>query len=120
MKMLDQEQKRADVDEKQTAKNVQTLAKQFSEIDAEMKKLGTQVKKNTDDTEGNRQALVRAKKYVDDHDVPADKKIENLKKMMGEMEKRHVKLFDTQIKNYDKLIRKVIAQEVAKSGKGRR
>ena len=120
LKFLDQEQKRADADEKQTAKNIQTLVKKFAEIDAELKRLANKVKDNADNTEGNRQALLRARKYVDGHDASADKKIENLKKLMDDMEKRHVKLVDTQIKNYDRLIRKIITQEVAKVGKGRR
>jgi adenylosuccinate synthase len=70
--------------------------------------------------EKNREALVRAKKYVDDSDSSADKKVENLKKVMDEMEKRHAKLIQTQINNYDKAIRKFVTQEVAKISKGRR
>ncbi|MFQ5622786.1 MAG: hypothetical protein ACE5FS_05250 [Paracoccaceae bacterium] len=80
------------------------------------------------------EALANAKKYIDKLESEdakrtearkkqaelTDKKLENLKKMMDEMEKRHVKLIDTSIKNYDKLIRKVISQEVAKAGKGRK
>ena len=94
-------------------KNWEAYVKEKAAIDRDIETL----KK---DTEGNRQALVRARKYVDGHDTSADKKIESIKKMMDEMEKRHVKLIDTQIKNYDKLIRKVISQEVSKAGKGRR
>jgi len=136
----------------QSAKNVQTLVKKFSEIDGHLKATDSQIKANTGDTEGNRQALirarkyvdtevqgitsqvkantheaeenrqalVRARKYVDDHDSSLEKKIDELKKVISEMEKRHVKLVDTQIKNYDKLIRKVISQEVAKVAKGKR
>ena len=40
--------------------------------------------------------------------------------MMAAMEKGQVKLVDTQIKTYDKLIRKVISQEVAKVANGKR
>ncbi|KAE9630544.1 hypothetical protein [Parasedimentitalea maritima] len=136
----------------QSAQNVQTLVKKFTEIDSHLKTNDSQIKANTQDTEGNRQALirarkyvdtavqgigsqvkanaheaeenrqalVRARKYVDDHDTTLEKKITELKKLISEMEKRHVKLVATQIKNYDKLIRKVISQEVAKVAKGKR
>jgi len=117
---IDKIHKDDDAKADQTAKNVQTLVKKFNEIDAQFKTFGTQIKANTADTEGNRQALIRAKKYVDDHDSVTGKKIDGLKKVMDEMEKRHVKLIDTSIKNYDRLIRKVIEQAVAKGGKGRR
>lgn len=136
----------------QSAKNVQTLVKKFTEIDSHLRTADTRIKANTDDTEGNRQALIRARKYVDtevkgmiaqikvnaseaeenrlalmrarqyvdDHDTTLEKKISELKKIISDMECRQTRLIDAQIKNYDKVIRKVISQEVAKVAKGKR
>jgi seryl-tRNA synthetase len=47
-------------------------------------------------------------------------KVENLKKLISEQEKRHVKLVDDSIKNFDKVIRGVIAKEVAKVAKSKK
>lgn len=103
-----------------TEGNRQALIRARKYVETEVKGISTQVKSTLHETEENRQALVRARKYVDDHDTVLEKKITELKKIISEMEKRHVKLVDTQIKNYDKLIRKVISQEVAKVAKGKR
>lgn len=107
--------------------NTKTINKEFVKIaktTGDLNKDSEAHKKNWTDAwklmEKNREALVRAKKYVDDKDSSADKKVENLKKVMDDMEKRHAKLIETQIKNYDKAIRKFVTQEVAKIGKGRR
>jgi predicted nucleic acid-binding Zn-ribbon protein len=78
------------------------------------------IKANANEAEENRKALVRARKYVDDKDGQSLQKIAALKKLMDAMEVRHTKLISTQISNYDKEIRKVIAQEVAKVAKGKR
>lgn len=78
------------------------------------------IKANANEAEENRKALVRARKYVDDKDGQNLQKIAALKKLMDAMEVRHTKLISTQISNYDKEIRKVIAQEVAKVAKGKR
>ena len=75
---------------------------------------------NEANTEGNRQALIRAKTYVDDAAKEAVKKLDNIKELLDEMEKRHVKLIDDKRKGLDKSIRTVIKQEVAKVGKGKR
>ena len=106
VKYYNKELDRIDKNSSQFDKNFQWAFKKVGEIQK--------------DLEVKRQALVRAKKYVDEKDSAADKKVENLKKIMDDMEKRHVKLIETQIKNYDKAIRKFITQEVAKAGKGRR
>ena len=103
-----------------TEGNRQALIRARKYVDTEVKGMIAQIKANAHDAEENRLALVRARQYVDDHDSTLEKKIVELKKIISEMEKRHVKLVDTQIKNYDKLIRKVISQEVAKVAKGKR
>jgi len=130
----------------QSAKNVQSLVKKFSEIDSHLRTTDTRIKANSHDTEGNRQALIharkyvetevkdmiarikanaseaeenrqalmRARQYVDDHDTTLERKITELKKIISDMESRQTRLIDTQIQAYDKLIRKVISQEVSK------
>ncbi|PCJ08274.1 MAG: hypothetical protein COB16_08060 [Rhodobacteraceae bacterium] len=103
-----------------TEGNRQALIRARKYVDTEVKGMSSQIRATAVESEENRLALVRARKYVDDHDTTLEKKITELKKIISEMEKRHVKLIDSQIKNYDKLIRKVISQEVAKAAKGKR
>ena len=50
------------------------------------------------------------KTYVDDADDAQTKRLK-------EIEKRLTDLMDTKVKNYDKLVRKVVVQEFAKIGK---
>lgn len=78
-----------------------------------IEKNAAEINKDAEQTAKNVQTLV--KKFAE-----IDKMIAELKKVMDAMEVRHVKLVDTTIKNYDKLIRKFISQEVAKASKGRR
>lgn len=103
-----------------TEGNRQALIRAKKYVDTEVKGMSTQIKTTAAEAEENRLALMRARKYVDDHDTTLEKKITELKKIISDMETRHVKLVDTQIKNYDKLIRKVISQEIAKVAKGKR
>ena len=100
--------------------NRQALIRARKYVDTEVKSMIAQIKANALEAEENRLALLRARKYVDEHDTSLEKKISELKKTISEMEGRLAKQIDTQIKDHDKIIRKVISQEMTKVAKGKR
>ena len=85
----------------QNVKNVESLIKQgVEQRDAIVKQISTAMTALDQKVEGNKKLAELL-----------DKKLENLKGVMDDMEKRHVKLVATSIENYDKLIRKAVKSE---------